>query len=68
MFHLRVIGITSPRTASFDPFKLNARFGRISSVANRRIAGSMPLVDTVIRDAGMPISSTSSRTASINES
>ena len=68
MFHLRVIGITCSRTTSFEAFKLSASFGRSGSSANRRIAGSIPLVETVIRVTGIPISRLSSRTASMNAS
>ena len=68
IFHLRVTGMMASRTSLFEAFSESASFGRTVSVANRSIPGSMPLVDTVIRDSGMPIPSTSSRTAFMNSS
>ena len=68
MFHLRVIGMICSRTVSFEAFSDNASFGRTVSAANRSIPGSIPEVDTVIRDSGTPIPSTSSRTLPMKES
>ncbi len=68
IFHLRVIGITSSRTRSFDAFSDSANLGRIVSVANRSMPGKIPEVETVIRDSGIPIPSTSRRTAAMNSS
>ncbi len=68
IFHLRVIGMIASRTRSLLAFSDKASLGRIVSVANRSMPGRMPDVDTVIRDSGMPMPSTSKRTPSINES
>ena len=67
MFHLRVIGIISPRTVSLGAFRLKASFGRTGSFANCKIPGSIPEVETVIRDSGIPIAR-STCTARINAS
>ena len=45
-----------------------ARRGRTGSSAKRRMPGTMPEVDTVMRDSGMPICSTSRRTAAMKAS
>src|ERR1700686_895808 len=61
-FHFRLSGITSLRTASLDAFSEIASFGRTGSSPKSLILGIIPAVDTVIRDSGIPIPSTSKLT------
>ena len=54
MGHLRVIGMTDSRTVLFDALSEMASRGRSGSLAKRSIPGTMPEVETVIREAGKP--------------
>jgi hypothetical protein len=65
MFHLRLMGMMASRTSSLGALRLMASLGRTFSWAKRRMPGTMPEVETVMRGAAMPTSSVSRRTAAM---
>ena len=54
--HLRVTGMIASRTISFAALRLMANLGRTGSSAKRRMPGTIPEVETVIRDSAKPAS------------
>ena len=61
--HFFVIGMTWVRSASLGALSDTASLGRTGSAPKSAMRGTIPEVETVMRDSGMPTSSTSNRTA-----
>ena len=62
-FHFLFSGMIRVRSSSLGAFNEIASFGRTGSAPRSYIRGTIPAVETVIRDSGTPTPFTSSRTA-----
>ncbi len=63
MVHFFVIGMISRAQRFVGAFIETANLGRTDSAPKSAMRGTMPDVETVMRDSGIPTPSTSSRTA-----